>query len=83
MQPSGYAGSALSLVDQVAAAQLPPPSVRERIRRTARASLRDVAQSLGVTPTTVQRWESGASTPRRGHAIAYRLLLEELEQVTQ
>lgn len=43
-------------------------------------SLRAMAAELGVTPMTVQRWESGAAMPRLEHAVAYRRLLDELDQ---
>ncbi|MUN38983.1 hypothetical protein GNZ18_20590 [Actinomadura sp. NEAU-AAG5] len=39
-----------------------------------------MAASLGVTAGAVQRWEQGRVTPRHEHAIAYRRLLDELEQ---
>ncbi|WP_376766276.1 helix-turn-helix domain-containing protein [Actinomadura litoris] len=68
------------LADRVRAARLPPPDVRQRIRREAGIPLRTMAASLGVTAGAVQRWEQGRVTPRHEHAIAYRRLLDELEQ---
>jgi transcriptional regulator with XRE-family HTH domain len=42
--------------------------------------MREVARTLKVDVMTVSRWENGA-TPRPEHAIAYRLLLDALEEV--
>ena len=70
-----------SLIERVRAAQLPPPSVRRRIRRASKATLRDLADHLGVSAMTVLRWEQGRSEPRMRHAIAYRRLLDELSEV--
>jgi DNA-binding transcriptional regulator YiaG len=61
-------------------ANLPLLRFRRRIRTAARASLRDVARELGVTPMTVARWETG-SEPRLSHAIAYRRLLDQLREI--
>ncbi|MFI6513573.1 multiprotein-bridging factor 1 family protein [Streptosporangium sp. NPDC050855] len=68
------------LVDRVRAAQLPPPSVRRRVRRSSRATLRDLASVLNVSPMTVLRWEQGKAEPRLEHAIAYRRLLDALAE---
>jgi transcriptional regulator with XRE-family HTH domain len=54
---------------------------RRSIRKAARASLRDVADELGVSPMTVLRWEQGKSEPRTRHAIAYRELLDQLREL--
>jgi DNA-binding transcriptional regulator YiaG len=73
---------AFLLVEELqAAARLPPPRERRRIRRAAGASLRDIAASVKTTPETVRRWEAGA-TPRRHRAVAYAALLDALEQAT-
>jgi DNA-binding XRE family transcriptional regulator len=66
----------------VRASRLPPPSVRQRIRRKARVSLRMMGAQLGVTPMTVLRWEHGDAEPRLAHAIAYRRLLDELQDAS-
>jgi hypothetical protein len=36
-----------------------------------------------VTAETIRRWESGDATPRDEHAVAYRQLLETLEEAKQ
>jgi DNA-binding transcriptional regulator YiaG len=71
-----------ALVDRVRAAQLPPPSVRERIRLDAGLSLRAIAETLDVDPMSVHRWERGLVRPRLDHAIAYRRLLDDLQAVS-
>lgn len=73
----------MGLVESIQAAQLPTPVKRRAIRQTAGASLADVARELDVTPMTVLRWERGEAVPRRPRAIAYRRLLDELEQATR
>ncbi len=70
----------MTLAEQVRAAQLPPPAARRRIRSDARVSLAEVAAELDVSAVTVQRWERGIFEPRREKAIAYRNLLEALQQ---
>jgi transcriptional regulator with XRE-family HTH domain len=58
---------------------LPRPGERREIRQAAGASLRDVAEVLGVSHTAVRSWEEGA-TPRE-HRAAYAALLDELRRV--
>lgn len=69
-----------ALAEQVRAARLPSPPMRRSIRRAAGVSLAELAQELDVAPVTVLRWERGSSEPRRGHAIAYRRLLDALQE---
>lgn len=73
----------MNLVDQLTSSRLPSPARRRAIRLSAGASLRDLAQELAVTASTIQRWELGTAQPRRVHAAAYRKLLSALQQVTQ
>jgi transcriptional regulator with XRE-family HTH domain len=73
----------MSLAERLRAAQLPPPAMRRTIRLNAGASLREVAEELGVTPLTVARWERGEAEPRRGSAIAYRKVLDDLVGVSR
>lgn len=68
------------LPERVRMAKLPPPTMRRAVRLRARASLRDVASELAVSPMTVLRWEQGLSEPRLAHAIAYRRLLDALSE---
>jgi transcriptional regulator with XRE-family HTH domain len=58
---------------------LPPAETRRQIREAAGASLRDVARELGVSATSVIRWERGASPGAR--TAAYARLLEELHRI--
>ena len=71
------------LVGRVRAAQLPSVAVRRKIRRRAKDSLRDMGRSRGVCPMTVLRWEHGTSEPRLENAIAYRRLLDALDEATR
>jgi len=73
--PEAIAG----LVTRVRMAKLPPAARRRRIREAAGVSLREVARVLGVNVMTVIRWEEGA-TPKPDHAIAYRQLLDALDE---
>lgn len=76
------AQAATALADKVRASKLPPPEERARIRRAARATLRDFADVLGVNAMTVCRWEAGSVQPRLEHAIAYRRLLDQIRAAT-
>jgi transcriptional regulator with XRE-family HTH domain len=58
---------------------LPLAADRRQIRIDAGASLRDVAREIGVSATSVIRWERGASPGT--HTAAYARLLEELKRV--
>jgi DNA-binding transcriptional regulator YiaG len=69
------------LLEQMRAAQLPRPRDRRRIREDAGLSQAQVATALNVDPMTVSRWERGVTKPRLEQAIAYRSLLDQLEEV--
>lgn len=69
---------AQTLAAAVREARLPDPATRREIRERAHVTLREVATVIGVAPMTVQRWESGRSSPRRQDAVRYRDLLDEL-----
>ncbi|MEJ7772532.1 MAG: hypothetical protein WKF51_11575 [Geodermatophilaceae bacterium] len=73
----------MELVEKIRAGQLPPPYVRESIRRTAGASYAEMGAAMTppVTGVTVWRWEQGKAVPRRDHAIAYRQLLDALREL--
>ncbi|PKQ22322.1 MAG: hypothetical protein CVT65_13970 [Actinobacteria bacterium HGW-Actinobacteria-5] len=49
-----------------------------RRRQAAGLSLREVAAAVGISPTTLWRWEKGQRTPRGRAAIAWACLLDEL-----
>jgi len=68
-------------VDRVRKAKLPPARQRRRIREAAGLSMRAVARTLDVDTMTVSRWEQGV-TPHPENAIAYRQLLDALEEAT-
>lgn len=63
--------------------ELPPPALRRALRRACGVSLRQMAEPLGVTPTTILNWELGRRYPHAsklpGYAAALKLLREEAE----
>lgn len=61
-------------------ADLPPPSVRGRLRRADGLTQPDVAETLGVHRVQVARWETGRAEPRKPHRAAYVRLLEQLAE---
>ncbi|GIM88723.1 helix-turn-helix domain-containing protein [Paractinoplanes toevensis] len=71
----------VNLVDRLRADRLPPPPERRTIRRRARASLKDVAQALGVDIMTVSRWERGKADPWPRHRAAYIRALRALAEL--
>ena len=52
-----------------------------RLRLEADLTLSDLGRSLGVTPSTVLRWESGESLPRSEVAERYGALLAQLDAI--
>ena len=60
------------------ARELMASGAAEVIRRGAGMSRGDVAGVLGVHETTVMRWEKGERVPRRGAALRYLRLLDEI-----
>lgn len=81
--PDDGATPAEQLARRIRAAKLPPPAERARIRREARITLREFAQVLGVTTTTVYRWELGVTEPKNAHAIAYADLLAKIKEALE
>jgi DNA-binding transcriptional regulator YiaG len=65
-------------LSRLQASRLPSPAVRRDIRVSAGVSCRQLAFLIGVTATTVIRWENGA-TPHTEHAIRYREVLDALQ----
>jgi DNA-binding transcriptional regulator YiaG len=49
-----------------------------RIREAARLGLGEVARSLGVSGSTLHRWEQGLRSPRGGKALMWCDLLDDL-----
>lgn len=71
----------VDLVSRLRANRLPPPIERRSIRRTARATLKDVAVALKVDEMTVSRWERGIAEPWPRHRATYICLLLALTEV--
>ena len=64
---------------QLAAVRSLADSGRARsIRRAAGISLLEVANAVGVRPSTISRWESGQRAPRGDAALRYARLLHRL-----
>ncbi|MFD9081660.1 helix-turn-helix domain-containing protein [Streptomyces erythrochromogenes] len=62
-------------------AELPPTPVRAPLRRAAGLTQQQVAETIGVQPLAVLRWESGSVEPRPGaKRAAYIQLLHGLAQ---
>ncbi|HEX4519216.1 MAG TPA: helix-turn-helix transcriptional regulator [Gaiellaceae bacterium] len=61
---------------------LPEPAAARRIRLAARVTLDEVARVVGVTKSTVSRYEHGLRMPTDEHAAAWRTALEQLAQIT-
>lgn len=59
-------------------AALPPPRERQALRTRFGLTLEDVADVVGVNPSTVSRWEQGIRTPRASLIPNYVELLERL-----
>lgn len=78
----GAAIQAEELAGRVRAARLPEPCERARIRTDAHVTLRDFAQTLGVSQMTMSRWERGEVEPRLEQRVAYARLLREVSAAT-
>ena len=53
----------------------------QQLRVGADVSLAEVADVIGVSPTTVYRWETGKSLPRVEHAASYWTVLQDLKRL--
>lgn len=51
--------------------ELPEATERQRIREQAGLSIRTFANALGVSPSTVARWESGERDPHGPFLFVY------------
>ena len=71
----------MAISDLVRSRQLPGPEFRRALRLEAGLSLSDVADRLGVTRSTVSRWERGLRNPRADNRARYSELLAELKEV--
>jgi len=73
----------MSIDLDVAAEKLVEPSVARQIRQRAGLTQGRIAAELDVWPHTVQRWESGVSSPRGGLRLRYARLLAQLTDLPQ
>jgi transcriptional regulator with XRE-family HTH domain len=73
-------GTALNvLVERVRVRRrLPDPQLRRVLRKSAGLSQGEIAAALGVTRSTVCRWEGGRREPRHRMLAAYVALLDRL-----
>lgn len=60
------------------AARWSDPHARKAVRVRCGLSQQQLADTLGVTQTTVQRWENGTRTPRGDNASRYFGTLDAL-----
>jgi transcriptional regulator with XRE-family HTH domain len=51
-----------------------------RVRRIAGITQAELGEALGVTSTTISRWERGERQPRGRHAIAYLRAVREITE---
>lgn len=49
-----------------------------RLRVAAAVSLREMANAVGVSPSTILRWERAERSPRGEAAVRYGTLLDQL-----
>ena len=56
------------------------PEARRRIRREAGLTLAEVGRVLGVTGSTVSRWERGTMAPEGASRLVYAALLRALSE---
>lgn len=66
------------ILDVARARSLAESGEARALREANRLSLREVAEALGVAPSTVYCWETGRKVPRGGNAVAYKRLLMAL-----
>ena len=57
---------------------LPDAPERRAVRERSVLTQHDIADAVGVTASTVSRWESGTRTPRGDTGLAYAELLNAL-----
>ena len=59
---------------------LPSPQTRRSLRAAAELTLTDMAEILGVSKSSVSRWERGLRRPRSPVRQSYIRLLRHLEE---
>lgn len=57
---------------------LPPPERRAELRKAGRLRLRDMAEAVGVSVTTIWYWEHGRTEPSGTRRDAYLDALQAL-----
>jgi transcriptional regulator with XRE-family HTH domain len=67
-----------SVVDLSRVRQLTRSGAARSVRIAAKLSLSDIGDAVGVTPSTVFRWENGQRAPRGEAALRYVALLDRL-----
>jgi len=65
----------------VAVRQMCANGEARRIRQTANLTLAEIGGDVLVTPTTVQRWETGQRSPRGEQALRYYRTLARLRRL--
>jgi len=58
--------------------RLPRPELRRLLRTSAGVTQTALAQTLGVTPASISRWESGARRPGPDMLVRYLGALDRL-----
>jgi transcriptional regulator with XRE-family HTH domain len=66
--------------DLIAVRALARAGTARSLRLEGVLSLREVADVVGVDPSTIHRWEDGESTPRMAHALRWLDLLRDIER---
>ncbi len=59
---------------------LPPAARRRKLREDAGVSVREIAETIGVSVQAVRLWEAGLRRPRPENLAAYVQLLRILEE---
>ena len=59
------------------------PETRRRVRREAGLTLAEVGRILGVTGSTVSRWERGQMPPEGASRLVYAALLRALSEASE
>jgi DNA-binding XRE family transcriptional regulator len=76
-------GMPLAIITDPHRTDLPAPEVRRRVRREAGLTLAEVGRLLGVTGSTVSRWERGTMPPEGASRLVYAALLRALSEASE